>query len=167
MDELIQEERVSSAMRKCFFILSAFILICIISGCNITSSTSQEKMKVIEADILLPDVVSLNQECIFKVHVTQGSSNVDDAQDVQFEIWNSTSTQDSEMLQAKLIGNGTYTVSKQFSQDGIYYVQTHVTARGLHVMPKKQFMVGEVSKEEIKALIEEPVKKSNHQGHHH
>lgn len=154
-------------MRKYFFILSAFILVCIISGCKATSSTTQEKMQVIEADIILSDAVSLNQECIFKVHVTQGSSNVDDAQDVQFEIWNATSTQNSEMLQAEFTGNGTYTVSKQFSKDGIYYVQTHVTARGLHVMPKKQFMVGEVSEEEINALIEEPVKKNNHQGHHH
>ena len=136
-----------------------------ISGCNATSSSSQEKMQVIDADIILPDV-ALNQECIFKVHVTQGSSNVDDAQDVQFEIWNAT-TQSSEMLQAEFTGNGTYTVSKQFSKDGIYYVQTHVNARGLHVMPKKQFIVGEVSEEEINALREEPVKKSNHQGHHH
>ncbi|MGX2961067.1 FixH family protein [Peribacillus sp. JNUCC 23] len=153
-------------MRKYIFILSAFILVCMISGCNATSSSSQEKMQVIEADIILSDAVSLNQECIFKVHVTQGSSNVDDAQDVQFEIWNAT-TQDSEMLQADFTGNGTYTVSKQFSKDGIYYVQTHVNARGLHVMPKKQLIVGKVSEEEINALREEPVKKSNHQGHHH
>ncbi|KMY49955.1 FixH family protein [Peribacillus loiseleuriae] len=154
-------------MRKCFFILLAFILVCIMSGCKTTSSTSQEKMQVIEADILLPDVVLLNQEYIFKVHVTQGSSNVDDAKDVQFEIWNATNTQDSEMLQAEFTGNGTYTVSKRFSKDGVYYVQTHVTARGLHVMPKKQLMVGDVSEEEINALREEPIKKSNHQGHHH
>jgi hypothetical protein len=62
------------------------------------------------------------------------------------------------------------TVSKRpLNEDGIYYVQTHVTARGLHIMPKKQFAVGNVSKEELNSIKDEfqNQEQSHDHGHHH
>ena len=29
-----------------------------------------------------------------------------------------------------------------FDHDGVYYMYAHTTARGMHVMPKQQFIVG-------------------------
>ncbi|WP_156509930.1 hypothetical protein [Rossellomorea aquimaris] len=62
------------------------------------------------------------------------------------------------------MGNGIYTIKKTFKEEGIYYVQTHVTARDMHVMPKKQFVVGEVSAEEMKA--DESEGEDHHSEHH-
>ncbi|WP_082193856.1 FixH family protein [Bacillus sp. 37MA] len=82
-----------------------------------------------------------------KVRLTQDQENVEDAEDVQFEIWKANSQEESELIEAKYEKEGIYSVKKTFQEDRIYYVQTHVTARGMHVMPKKQFVVGNVSEE--------------------
>ncbi|MFK4998327.1 hypothetical protein ACI2OX_16460 [Bacillus sp. N9] len=48
------------------------------------------------------------------------------------------------MLTAKNKEDGTYEVEKAFDHDAIYHVQVHVTARGMHVMPKNTITVGDV-----------------------
>ena len=63
-------------------------------------------------------------------------------EEVKFEVWESGLRDTSIMLEGELTEDGTYTVDYTFDHDGVYYMYAHTTARGLHVMPKQEFIVG-------------------------
>ena len=93
----------------------------------------------------------------------QGNEPVHDAQEVQFEVWKENQKKMSEKIAAKLEKDGIYTAKKQFQEDGIYYVQAHVTARGMHVMPVKKLVVGAEDKQNKTPSQNQ----SSSQEHHH
>ncbi|WP_209121209.1 FixH family protein [Alkalihalobacillus sp. BA299] len=153
-------------------LLSKFVLIAtllLLSACT-GSQTNDEVPKIVDVEIMIPGKISLNKESELSVKLTQGSDIVDDADEVQFEIWKANSKEDSEMIEAKHEKGGIYSIQKTFKEDGLYYVQTHVTARSLHVMPKKQFIVGTATEEELKELEKNSNKQdapSDQGGSHH
>ncbi|KKB34710.1 hypothetical protein QY96_02902 [Bacillus thermotolerans] len=106
---------------------------------------------MLEVEILVPEKISLNQETILKVQVTQGKEYVEDAKEVKFELWKENQKKNSELLLAEHQGNGIYSVNKTFDEKGTYHLQTHVTARSLHTMPTKKLVVGELPKEETQS----------------
>jgi hypothetical protein len=151
-------------LNKLFLSIVMVITLLLASACTANTESTPEQ---IDVDILLPERISLNQESVLKVQVSQGKEKVEDAEDVQFEIWKANSKEDSELIHAQHGKGGIYHVKKTFREDGIYYVQTHVAARGLHVMPKKQFVVGKVSEEDLNSLIKESQNPEPSHGHHH
>ncbi|MCD7034197.1 FixH family protein [Metabacillus sp. GX 13764] len=124
-----------------------------------------ETPKAVEASILLPDKIELNKPNLLKVQVAQDGKNVDDAEDVEFEIWQSGSKQKSELIKAAHVKDGVYQVKKTFTKNGIYFIQTHVTARSMHVMPKKQLVIGKLSKKDLQPLMNSD--SQNHKEMHH
>lgn len=104
------------------------------SGKNIPVAVEVEAVNVGE---LLP---ATEQE--LAVRVTQGDEVVDDADAVTFEVWESGKRDASVMLDGQLMGDGVYSVKHTFAQDGVYYMYAHTTARGMHVMPKIELIVG-------------------------
>ncbi|QOS97261.1 FixH family protein [Brevibacterium sp. JNUCC-42] len=159
-------------MNKLFISIVMVPALLLASACTAStdqSSTQNTTPKLVEVDILIPEEISLNEESVLKVQLTQGKENVEDAEDIQFEIWNSNRKEASELIKAQHEKGGIYSVKKTFKENGIYYVQTHVMARGLHVMPKKQFVVGNVSEEELNSIKEESQnqEQSHGHGHHH
>lgn len=76
------------------------------------------------------------------VRVTQGGEAVDDADAVTFEVWESGKRDASVMLDGQLTDDGVYSVNHTFAHDGVYYMYAHTTARGMHVMPKIELIVG-------------------------
>ncbi|RHW38110.1 hypothetical protein D1B31_15145 [Neobacillus notoginsengisoli] len=111
------------------------------------SAGTNEPPKLIEVEILLPDKIDPNVETEIKTHVTQDGENVEDANEVKFEVFKA-GDKDHEMLEAKHIGDGVYGVKKTFTEEGNYVVISHVTAREMHNMPKKEFVVGNPSEAE-------------------
>jgi predicted transcriptional regulator YdeE len=75
-----------------------------------------------------------------EAHVTQGDEKVEDAKKVEFELWKSDQESHEKVL-GKHQGNGFYSISQTFQEDGEYTVIAHVTARDMHNMPKKEFSV--------------------------
>jgi len=155
-------------LKRYFILVSTILCLLFVSGCETTINPPDKNNspELVEVEIIVPDKVTLNQELIFKAKVTQGKQVVADADGVKFEIWKANSNEESEMLNSNNDGNGIYSVKKTFKKDGVYFVQTHVTARGMHVMPKKLLIVGNVSKEELNALKDHN-KTSQGNGHHH
>ena len=74
--------------------------------------------------------------------VTQGEDKVDNADEVEFEVWEEGKKDDSVKIESKNDKDGLYTAETSFDHDGLFHVQVHVTARGLHTMPKKEVTVG-------------------------
>ncbi|PLR67553.1 FixH family protein [Bacillus sp. UMB0893] len=148
-----------------WMLFSIFILTA--CAANTDQAAENETPKVVEVDIQLPDSLTLNQENIFRAEVTQGNEAVEDADEVVFEIWKADEKEKVEKIEAVHEKNGIYSAAKSFIEDGVYFIQTHVTARDMHVMPKQQFVIGEVSEEEIKAAEEAAEQEKGNTGQHH
>lgn len=108
------------------------------------SENSENASDPVALDVALdtPETAGKGEELTLAATVTQGEEAVEDADEVMFEIWKDADKDNSEMLEATHKGKGVYSVTKTFEEDGTYFVQSHVTARDLHTMPKNKITVG-------------------------
>jgi len=137
-------------MKKILFLSLMVLSVFIISACN---NNEQE-----QADDKLPEFVEVklsvtpehgkaNEPITFEAKVTQGDENVEDADEVKFEIWRAKDEK-HEKIVVEHSEDGIYRLEKAFDQEGTYYIISHVTARDMHNMPKKEFVVGTASEPE-------------------
>lgn len=126
-----------------------------------TSTEIAQSMEPIEAELTVPKTVDLEQTVKLSVRVTQEEEPVDDADEVKFEVWKNDSKEESKMVKARLTSDGVYEADASFSTDGIYTVQSHVTARALHTMPTQLITVGHPEAEDAEA------EGTNDDHHHH
>lgn len=119
----------------------AFVLV-ILSACNGNKAEELELPEMLEVQLEVPDAVNAHDKIVMKAIVTQGEEKVADANEVEFEIWEDGKKEESTSIEAVNNDDGTYEAETTFEHDGVYTVQVHVTARGLHNMPKKDVTVG-------------------------
>ncbi|OLN23814.1 hypothetical protein BTO30_02385 [Domibacillus antri] len=100
------------------------------------------KLEPIEAKLTVPETAALNEKVTISTTVRQNGEAVDDADEVKYEIWKDGAKEEGEMIEAEAKGDGVYSIQKAFDEEAVYYVQVHVTARGLHTMPKSPVAVG-------------------------
>jgi len=125
--------------------IALFLAACGNTGGNEPSDEIPEELVV---NLEVQETADVNEAVPFKATVTQGDEKIKDADEVEFEVWKEDKKEDSEMIEAENNKDGTYEAKKSFEHDGEYIVQVHVTARGLHTMPKKSVTVGEGKQEE-------------------
>ncbi|MBM7703832.1 FixH family protein [Metabacillus iocasae] len=151
-------------MKKAVFLLA--LSLTFLGACGQGNSTNdpvaEEEPKMLEVDLTGPEKVNLDEEVTFKATVTHGDEKVDDADDVQFEVWESEKKEESEMIDAKHEGEGVYSITKAFSEEGMYTIQSHVTARKSHNMPKMNVVVGNVKAVEHSPVDEQHAQESDH-----
>ncbi|MDZ5474172.1 FixH family protein [Bacillus sp. 31A1R] len=123
-------------MKKWIIIL----LIMALSGCGVKED---ELPELIEVKFRTnPEEIKINEEVQLVATVVQGKEQVDDASKVQFELWKEGTSEDQHLkLSTKHQKDGIYIVKYTFEEPGKYYIISHTTARGLHVMPKNEFIV--------------------------
>lgn len=144
----------------------------IISGCTSdpnSDSTQQNQQPTvntgnIQVQILLPEQISPNTTIDLKARVQQDKEDVQDADEVEFEVWKENQKKNSEMIKAQHDQNGIYMAQKMFKEEGVYYIQAHVTARGMHKMPIKELVVGQKTNEKS-STEEESIEDSDHHQH--
>lgn len=141
------------------------LMIAILAGCSSSSGQTEllnEIPEIIEVQIQSdPEELKLGEPVAIQAKVTQGGAEVTDAKSVIFEVWYS-GDEEHEMLEGTHTGNGLYEFERTFDKNGVYNVIAHVTARDMHNMPRKQFIVGTVSEEEIEQAKESLYDKSSH-----
>ncbi|MNJ36789.1 FixH family protein [Paenibacillus bouchesdurhonensis] len=141
------------------------LVIAVLAGCSSASDQTRllnEIPEIIEVQIQSdPEELKLGESVAIQAKVTQGGEDVTDAKSVIFEVWYS-GDEEHEMLEGTHTGNGVYGIERTFDKDGVYNVIAHVTARDMHNMPRKQFIVGTVSEEEIEQAKESLYDKSSH-----
>ena len=163
-----------AAFYMCFF--------CIMVGCSVNDRLSGDMIELIKADLMLPEKVDINQKKKFQVKVTQANIPVEEADKVQFMVWNYKDGRSGEFLKlidriedmddlskygainARHIGEGVYEIESTIQQSGIYYIQAHVTYEAVHAMPRTSFVAGEVSDQEKKAFLESQKDKKKDEG---
>ncbi|MBT2656264.1 FixH family protein [Bacillus sp. ISL-18] len=103
--------------------------------------------KIVDVNLSVnPNPGEPNKPITFEAKVTQGKEKINDAE-VTFEVWRSKDT-NHEKISVKHSDDGVYRLEKTFQQEGTYYIISHVTARDMHNMPKKEFTVGAPSEKE-------------------
>lgn len=104
------------------------------------STTADEMPEIVEVELTVPETATVGEEVAFTAKVTQGEEIVEDANEVEFEILNTTS-QEKEMVEATLNEEKQYAISYTFEKNGTYDITSHVTARDMHTMPNRQVIV--------------------------
>ncbi|GAK13404.1 FixH family protein [Geomicrobium sp. JCM 19039] len=89
----------------------------------------------IEVDVLNEASASVGDDVTFQIEVTQAGDGVEDANEVIIEVWTDGEKENSAMVPAEHTENGVYTADFTYAEPALYYVQPHVTARGMHSMP--------------------------------
>ncbi|PWA10078.1 hypothetical protein DCC39_11840 [Pueribacillus theae] len=130
---------------------------------NQTQADADKALLPLEVEILTAeDAFKPGEEGKIEIKVTEGEETVSDADEVLFEIWQHGKQEESEKIEGHNDGEGMYSLVYTFEKEGIYYVVPHVTARGKHNMPKKEFNVGNVKK----PTDSEEQDNDHHHGHH-
>lgn len=124
---------------KSFLVVFLTFIIFILGGCA-QESKEEPLPEMVDVEIVLPEVINKGETVLLKARITQGKEHVNDADSVKFEIWKD-GQETHEKLEAKNTESGIYSIQKSFSEAGKYTIIAHVTARGMHNMPKMDFIV--------------------------
>ncbi len=117
------------------------ITVLVLFGCQDKAAKNEEMPAMIDVQVKLsPEAAKVNENMLFEVTVTQGNEQVTDAESVEFEFGKKDGS-DKEKISVKHKKDGIYSLEKSFAQEGDYYMIPHVTARGMHAMPKEEFTV--------------------------
>lgn len=126
--------------------LLPLLLILGLTACN--GNNAEEEPQFLEVDLSVnPEKAEVNESVVFEAKVTYGEEEVTDADEVKFEIWRAND-EDHEKILVEHAEDGIYRLEKSFSEEGTYYIYSHVTARRMHNMPKKEFIIGQPSEPE-------------------
>lgn len=128
-------------MKKLVMIVLISALLAACGAGDANSGDTDFVVEEIVVEIQTPEQVEAGKKVPLLAKVTQGDEAVEDADEVIFEVWQSGSRDDSEMLEAKHIGDGIYEAETMF-EEGLYFMYAHTTARQLHAMPKHQITAG-------------------------
>ncbi|MEC1715636.1 FixH family protein [Schinkia azotoformans] len=149
-----------------------FAIMLIISGCGTNeekqeSNSGVEEFVPIAVDIVIhPSPIEVNKEVTFEATVTQGNEKVDDASDVEFEVWKDDE-ENHEKIKAENQGDGIYSIKKSFANIGTYHVIAHVQARDLHTMPQRDFDVVDLTATQTETDTEIDHQHAAEGDHHH
>jgi hypothetical protein len=138
-------------LRNLLFIIVSMCFV-ILAACGKDESNengdNSDLPKMVEVEIQVePELNQIipNETFTISAKVTQGEENVNDAEEVRFEFWKKgASDEEHEMIDGEFQADGIYSIEKMVEEPGVYYVISHVTARDMHTMPKKELVIGEV-----------------------
>lgn len=133
-------------MKKLILTLVLFVAIVFLAACS--SESKEEEVQILDVNLTInPEKAEVNEPVIFEAKVTYGKEKVTDAEDVKFEIWRAND-ENHEKVAVEHAENGIYRLEKSFTEEGTYYIYSHVTAKNMHSMPKKEFVIGQPSEPE-------------------
>lgn len=157
------------AVKKNRCILLIVILSTLLSACSLKQDVEKlyKEEAPLQAEIIIPNTFSANEQETIKAILTQNGKRVEDADFVHFEIWKQDGSIKYSMEEANELGNGIYSISKDFDHDGLYFVKVHAGHNGSIILPKKQFVVGELSESELDSLQKGTQSENEVQEHHH
>lgn len=146
--------------------LLAIIFLLLVTGCS-----SEQPSPAESSEMPLPLSVSFQVEpmllkteevATIQVEVKQGDEPVEDADQVEFEIWKENQEK-HDMVPAENKGKGVYSIMERFHEPGIYFIMYHVTARDQHTMKEMQVVVE--GDQQPSPATEAPKQEVGH--HHH
>ncbi|KOP83074.1 FixH family protein [Cytobacillus solani] len=133
-------------MRKLLLLLVLLVIAVFTAACS--SESKEEELAILDVKLTInPEKAEINEPVVFEANVTYGEEEVTDAEEVKFEIWRAND-ENHEKVAVEHAENGIYRLEKSFTEEGTYYIYSHVTAKNMHSMPKKEFVIGQPSEPE-------------------
>ncbi|MBO8155478.1 MAG: FixH family protein [Bacillaceae bacterium] len=128
---------------KKWLILISFLTLFFITACSGSNNQTDNTMpEFIDVQIIMPEEIQTGEPVQIKCLVTQGDEKVNDADEVEFELWKDGDPEDKhKSIEGTLEGEGIYYFEHTFDEPGTYFVISHVTAREYHIMPQQEFEV--------------------------
>ncbi|MCM3704928.1 MULTISPECIES: FixH family protein [Cytobacillus] len=152
-------------MKKLMFIWLAIMIIFSLAACS-NNNAAEEEPQFLDVKLSIkPEKAKVNEPVVFEAKVTYGDEEVTDADEVKFEIWKANAEEHEKVL-VEHAEYGIYRLEKSFKEEGTYYIYSHVTARRMHNMPKKEFVIGSPSPPEIDSGSQEENMDDNEHGSH-
>ncbi|KXZ20231.1 hypothetical protein AXI59_15050 [Bacillus nakamurai] len=108
-------------------------------GSDKTAATDEPK--ALEVKLTGPKTVKPHEKAEYQADVFYGDERVTDADEVMFEVWKEGKKGSSKTSKAKE-ENGAYHLRTEFEEEGVYTIQSHVTAKKQHNMPTLNVRVG-------------------------
>lgn len=93
----------------------------------------------LDVELTTPETATAGEEVEFVAHVTSNDEDVNDADEVLFEVLKDDESLDK--IEGEFTENGLYKLNYTFKEAGTYEVISHVDANGLHTMPKNEVVV--------------------------
>ncbi|MFC4386914.1 FixH family protein [Gracilibacillus marinus] len=150
-------------MKKLFIISLVLFFITACGNEQNNEHAEQEEIKGLKTEFELPESADVNQTIELKATVYYGEDLVTDADEVNFEYWNTEDSESTTTVESTNHNDGTYTTEVTFDEPGTYEIYAHTTAHELHAMPKKSITIeGEATKEH-----EHSVQHDEEEEHHH
>ncbi|MFZ3576923.1 FixH family protein [Virgibacillus sp. DJP39] len=132
-------------MKKIMILILFIVFLSACGNNNEQSDSNAGVVKPIDVELKVPNKVDVGKPVTFSVTVSQNGKPIEDASEVEFEVWNDGSKSKSVKAPGIHQKEGIYTHERTFTENGIYIVQSHVTARDMHTMPKTKITVGELN----------------------
>jgi hypothetical protein len=133
-------------MKRKIGLLVAVFILATLAACGKEEQgikdTDGEMPLPLEVELTVTEQVEVDGTVEMAAVVTQGDEKIEDADEVVFEIWEEGKKDESVKIDSKNEKDGLYTGETTFDHEGLFHVQVHVTARALHLMPKKEVTVG-------------------------
>lgn len=138
----------------------------VVTGCSAAdkneANTGAENLEPIKVDIVIhPSPIEINKEVTFEATISQGNEKVENAENVEFEIWK-TDEESHQKVKGEHQGDGIYSIKQTFTTVGTYNVIAHVTANDMHTMPQREFEVVDLN-----AKSEPQTQHEANADHHH
>ena len=138
-------------MKKLLNIWLPVMFMVSLTACS-NHNAAEEEPQFLEVELSInPEKAKANEPVVFEAKVTYGEEEVTDADEVKFEIWRANAEEHEKIL-VEHAENGIYRLEKTFEEEGTYYIYSHVTARRMHNMPKKEFVIGQPSEPEEESV---------------
>lgn len=129
-------------MKKMMWLGLPFLLLAGCGSDEADSAGTGEMIEEVMVEFNTEPQADPAEEVLLSVTLSQGDEVVEDASEVVYEVWESGDRDNSEMITADHTADGMYEAETSFDEEGLYYMQAHTTARGMHVMPKQEITVG-------------------------
>ncbi|RIW34751.1 hypothetical protein D3H55_08870 [Bacillus salacetis] len=156
-------------MKKTPLLISLMLVGFLLNACSLRDDAAElyHLEQPLKAEINIPSEFSASEEESIEAVLTQNGKKVENPDFVHFEIWKQDGSLHYPMEEAEVLGNGIYRVSKEFNQDGLYFVKVHASSEDSLIIPQKQFIVGELTESELEFLQEGTRPDTPAEEHHH
>ncbi len=146
-------------MKKKLGLISIILVLVALAACGKEKSNEKapdtDELLPLEVELTVQEAADVDEVVKMEALVTQGEEKIDDADEVEFEIWEEGKKEESIKVSSKNDKNGLYSAENTFEHDGVFTIQVHVTARNMHTMPMKVVTVGNGSEHDKEGAAHE------------
>ncbi len=141
----------------------------VLAACSLNTGVASlyKEESPLHADIQIPASFKENVEDVISIALEQNGERVENPEFLHAEIWKQDGSLSFPMEEVEQDENGAFYVKKDFDEDGLYFIKLHASSNGSIITPKKQFIVGELSDEELEILQEGAQEEEVDHEHHH